>query len=180
MKFEAKIQSGDKSSEHALELNAADTTMGEMGVTPILVDGEPARVDWAMIESDRYSILLGESSYKARIWKVTAPSDGISVYQVAVGMHVARVELRDPRGRRRKFASALGNGPEDVLAPMPGRIVKVLAREGITVAPGQGLLVIEAMKMQNEVRATRAGCVERIYVREGEGVEAGSRLARLA
>jgi pyruvate carboxylase subunit B len=62
---------------------------------------------------------------------------------------------------------------------MPGRIVKILVSEGQEVRGNQGLLVIEAMKMQNELRAPRAGRVERVYLAEGRGVEAGARLVRL-
>jgi biotin carboxyl carrier protein len=62
---------------------------------------------------------------------------------------------------------------------MPGRIVKALVEEGREVAQGDSLLVIEAMKMQNEIRAPRAGRVEKIYAAEGEGVETGAKLVRL-
>ncbi len=62
---------------------------------------------------------------------------------------------------------------------MPGKIVKMLVADGQQVTGGQGLLVIEAMKMQNELRAPRAGRVEKIYVREGTGVESGFKLLRL-
>jgi biotin carboxyl carrier protein len=63
---------------------------------------------------------------------------------------------------------------------MPGKIVKTLVTEGQEVQHNQGLLVIEAMKMQNELRAPRAGRVERVYTAEGQGVETGTRLLRLA
>jgi biotin carboxyl carrier protein len=62
---------------------------------------------------------------------------------------------------------------------MPGKVVKVLVHENQEVMRDQGLLVIEAMKMQNELRAPRPGRVERIYVLEGRGVETGARLLRL-
>lgn len=62
---------------------------------------------------------------------------------------------------------------------MPGKIVKVLVAEKQEVKQGEGLLVIEAMKMQNELRAPRRGRVERIYVSEGAGVETGAKLLRL-
>jgi pyruvate carboxylase subunit B len=62
---------------------------------------------------------------------------------------------------------------------MPGKIVKVLVTEGQEVSRDQGLLVIEAMKMQNELRAPRAGRIERVYMEEGRGVESGARLVRL-
>ena len=62
---------------------------------------------------------------------------------------------------------------------MPGKIVKILVTEGQEVQRDQGLLVIEAMKMQNELRAPRAGRIDRIYMAEGRGVESGARLLRL-
>ena len=97
-----------------------------------------------------------------------------------VGAQEYLIELRDPR-RWRRAASLLDNeGPQEIVAPMPGKIVKILISEGEEVAHGQGLLVIEAMKMQNELRAPRAGRVERVYVAEGRGVETATRLVRLA
>ncbi|MDR3675511.1 MAG: acetyl-CoA carboxylase biotin carboxyl carrier protein subunit, partial [Acidobacteriota bacterium] len=70
-------------------------------------------------------------------------------------------------------------GPQEIVAPMPGKIVKILVGEGEEVERGQGLLVIEAMKMQNELRAPRAGRVDRICIAEGQGVDTGARLVRL-
>ena len=67
----------------------------------------------------------------------------------------------------------------EVKAPMPGKIVRMLAQEGQQVALGAGLLVIEAMKMQNELRAPRAGRIAKIYVHEGLGVETGAKLLEL-
>ena len=64
-----------------------------------------------------------------------------------------------------------------VTAPMPGRVVRVLSAPGADVAAGQGLVVIEAMKMENELRAPRAGRVQELPVREGQAVEAGALLA---
>jgi biotin carboxyl carrier protein len=89
------------------------------------------------------------------------------------------VEIRDPRRWRRDGAGVREEGPQEIVAPMPGKIVKVLVSENQEVAREQGLLVIEAMKMQNEIRAARAGRVERIYAQEGTGVEVGFRLLRL-
>lgn len=62
---------------------------------------------------------------------------------------------------------------------MPGRIVKLLVRERSGAQKGEGLMIIEAMKMQNEIRAPRAGTVAKLYVTEGAGVEAGAHLLRL-
>ena len=67
-------------------------------------------------------------------------------------------------------------GPMRLTAPMPGRVVRVLAEKGHEVEPGQGLVVIEAMKMENELKASRRGCVREVAVREGQAVEAGALL----
>ena len=72
---------------------------------------------------------------------------------------------------------ATGAGPQAVIAPMPGKVVKVLVAPGDVVAARQGVVVVEAMKMENELRAPRAGTVARINVSEGSSVEAGTVLA---
>ena len=66
------------------------------------------------------------------------------------------------------------------MAPMPGKVVRVLVESGSAVAAGQGLLVVEAMKMQNEIKSPKEGKVERINVREGQAVNAGEVLAIIA
>jgi biotin carboxyl carrier protein len=81
------------------------------------------------------------------------------------------------RGQRRARQgsggeAAAAGGPQQVVAPMPGRIVKVLVRPGDTVAPRQGLVVVEAMKMENELRSPKAGTVADVRVTEGMSVEA--------
>ena len=73
--------------------------------------------------------------------------------------------------------AATGTGPQSVSAPMPGKVVKVLVGVGDVVAARQGVVVVEAMKMENELRAPRAGTVVQINVSEGSSVEAGAVLA---
>jgi biotin carboxyl carrier protein len=97
-----------------------------------------------------------------------------------VGLRHYVVEIRDPRRWRRGSSAIEAEGPQEIMAPMPGKIVKLLVSEKQEVSRNQGLLVIEAMKMQNELRAPRSGRVERIYAVEGMGVETGVRLLRLA
>ena len=63
---------------------------------------------------------------------------------------------------------------------MPGKVVRVLVKPGSTVTPGQGLLVVEAMKMQNEIKSPKEGKVERIGVSEGQTVSAGEIIAVIA
>src|SRR5579863_6763849 len=174
MKFEAKTQSGSQITKHAIELLSGkqDTvTSGQLG---FVMDGVAGEVDWAEVEPGVYSLLAGGKSYVVSMRRKAEASSSLSnsgVYQVSIGAHLLEVELRDPRARRRSTSSTVHDGPLEVFAPMPGRIVKVLVQEDSEIAQGEGLLVIEAMKMQNEVRAPRAGLVGKIYVREGEGVE---------
>lgn len=92
--------------------------------------------------------------------------------EVVVGGHAVPVALANRRRRARAILGA-GNGDQRIVAPMPGKVVKVLVAVGAAVEPRQGLVVIEAMKMENELTATRAGTVTEVAVTEGTSVEAG-------
>jgi biotin carboxyl carrier protein len=88
-----------------------------------------------------------------------------------------RAEVIDPRSWRRRHGAGIElEGRQQLVAPMPGKIVRVLAAAGQEVTAGQGLLVIEAMKMQNEIRSPKSGIVEKL-AREGQTVNAGEVLA---
>jgi biotin carboxyl carrier protein len=80
-------------------------------------------------------------------------------------------------GRQKKEGAAQGSGPQRVLAPMPGKVVRVLVKPGDEVKARQGLVVVEAMKMENELRAARDGRVRDVAVKEGQSVDAGAVLA---
>ena len=80
------------------------------------------------------------------------------------------------RAGKRKAAHS-GSGPQRLVAPMPGKVVRVLVKAGDTVRARQPIVVIEAMKMENELRAGRDGVVAEMQVREGQSVEAGTLLA---
>jgi biotin carboxyl carrier protein len=143
-------------------------------------DGESLIVDGEEISPGVYSILIEGRSYEAHVSKKPGDAEGyLSLYAVTVGLRHYMVEIRDPRLWRHDGTGIQEIGPQEIVAPMPGKIVKVLISENQEVVRGQGLLVIEAMKMQNEIRAPRAGRVERIYAQEETGVEAGFRLLRL-
>lgn len=178
MKYELKLHAGSKASEHQLEFlppagDGAGTLRAEL-------DGQGMEAQAEPVSPGTYSILVNGRSYEAHVTKRPGDPAGLeSPFVVTVGLRHYLVEVRDPR-RRRHGVSALGaEGPQDIVAPMPGKIVKVLVAEAQDVAQDEGLLVIEAMKMQNELRAPRAGRVRKIYVEEGRGVEAGFRLLRL-
>jgi biotin carboxyl carrier protein len=97
-------------------------------------------------------------------------------YSVAVNGRTVEVEILDARAALRKAARHGHAGAVELRAPMPGKVVKVLVTEGATVEMNQGLLVIEAMKMQNELKSPKAGVVRRIGVSETSAVNAGDLL----
>ena len=184
MKLEIKIHSGSKTSEHEIEFGApASAKPGATGASSstaeIKFDGQVLAANREEIAPGVYSILIDGRSYDAQVSKRPGDSEGDATpYQVTVGLRHYLVEIRDPRRWRRDAAGVRERGPLDIMAPMPGKIVKVLVSENQEVVRGQGLLVMEAMKMQNEIRAPRDGRVVRIYAQEGTGVEAGFRLLR--
>ncbi|MBZ5726872.1 MAG: biotin/lipoyl-binding protein [Acidobacteriia bacterium] len=121
-----------------------------------------------------YSILMGGRSYDARVEKT---QDGLVV--VAIDGYRFEVEVRDPRRWNRKSGGGGAEGRQTVVAPMPGKVVRVLISPGDAVEAGQGLIVVEAMKMQNEMKAQRAGRVLTVAAREGATVAAGELLATI-
>lgn len=176
IKLEVKVHEGEACETHQLLLTPEghSPTGGSVHAAG---NGHAVAVDWQLIAPGSYSLLIHGESYDARIFP--APGQPPGNWLVAVRGTTFRVELVDPRVRRRSAAGSDDEGPQEVHAPMPGRIVKVLVEADQQVAAGEGLLVMEAMKMQNEIKAHRAGKVEKIYVVEGVGVETGARLIRL-
>ncbi|HYZ90335.1 MAG TPA: biotin/lipoyl-containing protein [Myxococcales bacterium] len=101
---------------------------------------------------------------------------------VLVGDEVHSLEILDERRLRLRRASGkfMLEGPQRIDAPMPGKVVRVLVKQGDQVQEGQGLVVVEAMKMENELRSPKAGVVKELHAQEGQPVEAGAKLAVVA
>jgi biotin carboxyl carrier protein len=93
--------------------------------------------------------------------------------EVSVNGRVFQVEVFDPRSLRGRRAAAEGSGPQTVAALMPGRVIRVLVEAGQEIGAGQGLIVVEAMKMQNEMKSPRAGRVMEVRAAAGATVSAG-------
>jgi biotin carboxyl carrier protein len=137
------------------------------------VDGEPFALDVAMTARDVLSILHQGRNYEAR--REYSPTGET---HILVGSERFRAEVRDPRSLRSRRATAGAEaGPARICAPMPGKVVRLLAAEGDEVEAGQGLVVVEAMKMQNEILATKKGKVTKIAVQDASAVNAGDLLA---
>ncbi len=180
MIFEIELRKASETNRHRVELPASQEpeTRGRQG--RLVLDGKPLDADWAEIAPGTYSILLDGHSYEARVAPASGNCRGLNhAWVVTVAEHDFYLEARDPRQRRYAGQIVAQEGPQDILAPMPGKIVRILVTPGEEVALHQGLLVIEAMKMQNELRAPRAGRVTELHVHEGMGIETGSKLIRL-
>jgi len=140
------------------------------------LDGQPGAADLAEIAPNIFSVLLLGRSYQVYL----TPSPGGQVQLQTCGFEFA-AEVVDPRSwRGRRHGTAEAEGRQQIAAPMPGKVVRVLVQAGNTVEVGQGLLVVEAMKMQNEIRSPKSGTVERVLVTEGQAVNAGEALCVVA
>jgi biotin carboxyl carrier protein len=139
----------------------------------VRINGKPVEPagDATIVEAEPgvWSVLKGGASYEARVEGDEIVIDG----------HRFRYEIDDPRQWKRSQDSAGIHGKIQIAAPMPGRIVRVLAAAGDLVVAGQGIVVIEAMKMQNELKAPRDGRVTAIEVKEDDRVNAGAILATI-
>jgi biotin carboxyl carrier protein len=97
-------------------------------------------------------------------------------YDVSVSGVRLSVEILDARSALRKASQQSHTGAVELRAPMPGKVVKVLVKEGDAVEANQGLMVVEAMKMQNEIKAPKRGVVRKLGVKEAAAVNAGDLL----
>jgi biotin carboxyl carrier protein len=136
------------------------------------LDGKEVHVDAAMPRRDVLSLLVDGQAFEIK--REQTRTD----LHMWVGSRRFTVELRDPRSlRSRKGSAADEKGPRKIIAPMPGRVVRLLAVEQTEVEAGQGIVVVEAMKMQNEIKSPKKGIVTRIVASAGAAVNAGDVLA---
>jgi biotin carboxyl carrier protein len=137
-----------------------------------LVDGDEAQMDAVLAQADVLSLLIEGKAYQIRREQLA------SDLRIWVGDQSYTAEMRDPRSLRgRKARADAGKGPRQVVAPMPGKVVRFLVSENATVEAGQGVVVVEAMKMQNEIKSPKTGIVRKLVVSEGAAVNAGDVLA---
>lgn len=138
----------------------------------VTVDGRTTQVDAARIDAHTLSLIVDG------VWThdiVVAPAPG-GALTVAVNGTAVAVAVNGRRRVRRADAADGGSGPQKLTAPMPGKIVRVMVKPGDTVEARQPLVVVEAMKMENELRAGRGGVVADVHAREGQSVDAGALL----
>lgn len=137
-----------------------------------LLDGREITVEALLIGRDVLSLRMG-----GRVYEVKRETNAAGTH-LWVGHTAYAVEWRDPRSLRgRKRSAADDESPRKVIAPMPGKVIRILLQEKAQVELGQGILVMEAMKMQNEIKSPRKGTIQKILVAEGGNVNAGDVLA---
>lgn len=149
-----------------VKINASDSR------AEFSIDGQGVAADVVEIESGVFSVLLGGEAFEVRVERDARDA------RIHVDGKAYLAELDDPRQWKRSGEGASDSeGRQNVVAPMPGKVIRVLVAAGGEVEAGQGLFVVEAMKMQNEIKSPKQGKVERINAREGQTVNAGEVLA---
>jgi biotin carboxyl carrier protein len=135
------------------------------------LDGRDVQVDAVLVRQDVLSLRIGNQAYEVKSERVAG-----DLY-LWVGSQRYAAEVRDPRSLRGRARQVDDQGPKKLTAPMPGKVVRVLVSPGTDVEAGAGVLVVEAMKMQNEIKSPKKGTIQKILVGEGAAVNAGDVLA---
>ena len=160
----------------------------ENGQFLVDVDGRRWTVDAVRLDSHRLSLLIGAvepdntgermpgGRAPASVEVAFTPNGAAGQLAVQVGAETVHAGVNGRRWRRRNDHAGHAAGPQRVVAPMAGKVVRLHVGAGQTVAARQPLVVVEAMKMENELRAAAAGVVSQVAVSEGQSVEAGGLL----
>jgi len=137
------------------------------------VDGQQIDVDAQLTARDILSALVDGKAYEIKRERSLQGE-----LHMVIGSARYAVDVQDPRSlRTRRTIAGAESGPQKIKAPMPGKIVRVLVAENDEVKAGQGVIVMEAMKMQNEMKSPKDGKIQKILIAEGSAVNAGDALA---
>ena len=128
------------------------------------LDGREVEVDAVLARPNVLSLRIGNKAYEVKCERVG------SELHISVGRSRFAAEVRDPRSLRGRVRASDEQGPRKLTATMPGKVVRILVREGKEIEAGAGILVVEAMKMQNEVKSPKKGIIQKITSqRRGSG-----------
>jgi biotin carboxyl carrier protein len=144
------------------------------GVTTLVWEGESHPIDILEMEPGCYSIILAGRSVEVRLDTAKSLDPEAHAYRAMLYDGAYEFALVDPRRALLAGGGVAGSGGGLLASPMPGKIVKLLVQVGDAVQEGQTLLVMEAMKMQNELKTNTTGTVTTIHVQEGATVETGT------
>jgi biotin carboxyl carrier protein len=145
----------------------------------VTLDGHTHIVDARRVSDSALSLLVQNGNGDLPVQSIDAALAARATagdYDVHLAGRSIAVQLRQAGAfrRQKQDGGAAGSGPQRIVAPMPGKIVRVLVKAGDAVKAKQGLVVVEAMKMENELRAARDGKVRELSVGEGQSVDAGA------
>ncbi|MBI4814861.1 MAG: biotin/lipoyl-binding protein [Deltaproteobacteria bacterium] len=156
-----------------------DVGVTALGGSRYLVElaGETHEVDARRFSGGNWSVIIDRQSYDVEL-EVAGDQESAGHYNTLVRGQVVALTVQDERRRRMSLTSSRLNqtAPPIVTAPMAGKIVKILAAPGQAVEGGTAVIIMEAMKMENELRVPAAGVVAEVLVKEGQAVEAGASL----
>jgi biotin carboxyl carrier protein len=143
------------------------------GLYEVVLDGEKHVVDALQMDHGAVSVIIDRASYSIEFEDI-----GDGALNVLVRGQIFPVDLLDERRLRMRAASGrfAVEGPQTINAPMPGKVVKILCKVGDEVKEGQGLVVVEAMKMENELASPKDGVIKEITAVENASVESGAKL----
>ncbi len=168
------LQIGGRTVRAEIGRSAEDTIV-------CVLDGTTYELEACLPQPGVLSLLLCGKAYRCILDQSAAGKGDAHERAILVGGRRFSFTIEDPRSlRNRRGRGAQADGPKPVKAPMPGRVVRVLVAAGDEVAAQQGVVVIEAMKMQNELKSPKAGKVVRIAVAVGDTVQSGDVLAVVA
>lgn len=135
------------------------------------LDGRQVPVDAVLARQGVLSLHVGNRAFEVKCERVGSET------HFWVGSRGFAAEIRDPRSFRGRIRKADEHGPKKLVAPMPGKVLRILAARGAEIEAGGGVIVVEAMKMQNEVKSPKKGTIQKILVEVGAPVNAGDVLA---
>jgi biotin carboxyl carrier protein len=150
---------------YRLELNHAE------GRWSCRLDDRELQVDAILARPDVLSLRIGNMAYEIKLERVA------NDLYLWVGSERFPAEVRDPRSLRGRTRAGDDRGPRKIIAPMPGKVVRLMVRERSEVEAGAGVAVVEAMKMQNEIKSPKKGTIQKVLVSEGTTLNAGDVLA---
>ena len=170
-----KLRAQRSGIDHDVSLELSD---GADGIVSAEVDGRQYEIGVRELTGGQYLLLLGSRVYNLRVEKRRDAAGATGAFEVTLGGRSYDVTVVDPkRLRSAQTTAAHDTGTARIISPMPGKVVRILVEIGARVEAGDGIVVVEAMKMQNEMKSPKAGVVISINAETGATVTAGDVLA---
>lgn len=169
------VDTGENTHQRDVHIQSSTFSIDWQRIAPLTADPKGA-IHQVPIEGGQYSLLIEGKSYQVYARRLNKPEeqDG-SIYEISVGGHRFEVHVEDERERAIKgsIASAHEVSQATVRAPMPGLVLGIPLQVGATVARGQTVVILEAMKMENDLSSPIAGKIQELRVKQGQTVNQG-------